>query len=256
MASSGMNILFSDFDLKSKVTIPSLTDELLAYETGVHIGDGSLQIVEGGTHSVRYFGHSEDDWIFYSKLFPAILEKLYNKKVRPTKRTDARTCTLSLCSKAIATFKRDFVGLPVGNKNKMTGLPEVVKANDKLLMSCIRGIADTDFSLFFYKKGGKYSHPAISCVLSNKYVVQDIEEALNYLGFTTSTRYDVKRLRNDKAHVEHVVTVCGKDQLRKWNETIGFYNPKHATKFEVWDTLGYCQPRQSTQDRLALISSF
>ena len=251
-----MDVLFSNFDRGCGVTLPRLNDELLAYETGVHIGDGSLQIVAGATHSVRYFGHSDDDWIFYSEIVPKMLKQLFNKEVYPTKRNDAKTCTLSLCSKAVATFKRDVLCLPNGNKNQLSGLPEFVKTDEKLLASCIRGIADTDFSVFFFRKGGVCAHPAISCTMSNKPLILDIEAALKQLGFSTSVRYDVLRKRNGREHTEHIVTVCGKDQFRAWMETIGFSNPKQKTKFDIWDELGFCLPKQSTDDRIAFISSF
>lgn len=251
-----MNIPFSEFDIKAKVILPKLNDAILAYETGVHIGDGSLQLVDGGTHSVRYFGHAEDDWLFYSEVMPSIIKKLYNKKVAPTKRKDARTCTLSLCSKAIAHYKRDLVGLPVGSKEKLNGMPSFVKKKRTLLINCIRGIVDTDFSLFFYKKGGLYSHPAISCTMSNKHLVLDLESAIKGLGFVTSARYDVQRKRNGREHIEHVLTICGKDQLKKFVEIIGFWNPKHFSKFQIWSKTGQCIPKQSTEDRLLFISSF
>lgn len=251
-----MNFVSSEYDIKTGVTIPSLDDELLAYETGVHIGDGSLQIVAGGTHSVRYFGHSQDDWIFYAEVVPKILNHLYNKDARPTKRLDANTCTLSLCSKAVATFKRDELGLPNGNKNQLIGLPQFVKKDKKLLASCLRGIADADFSLFFANKGGSYSHPTISCTMSNKALIMDLEQSLKGFGFSLGAHYDVQRQRNGKTHLEHVLTICGKSQLQKWMDEIGFSNPKHKTKFDIWKKLGYCLPRQSTEQRITLISGF
>lgn len=251
-----MNIVFSDSDVKTNVKIPKLDDELLAYETGVHIGDGSLQIVEGGTHSVRYFGHAEDDWLFYSEVMPAIVKRLYHKEVKPTKRRDAKTCTLSVCSKAIATFKHRVVGLPNGNKNQMNGIPVTVKRKRKLLINCIRGIADTDFTLFFHKKNGRYIDPEISCTMSNKKVVQDIEKTLRDLGFSVSVRYNIGRERNGKRHTEHVLKICGGNQLRRWMKTIGFWNPKHKTKFKIWEKTGECLPKRTTEQRLMIISSF
>ena len=166
-----MSVSFSKFDVKMKVKLPKPTNVLLAYETGVHIGDGSLQIIKGKTHSVRFFGHAEDDWIFYSHVMPRIIKKIYNKEVRPTKRTDANTCILSVCSKAIATFKLNVVGLPNGNKNKLVEIPRLIKKKRKLLINCIRGIADSDFTLFFHKKNGKYMDPEISCTMANKYII-------------------------------------------------------------------------------------
>lgn len=251
-----MNIVFSEFDLRTGVRVPQLDDELLAYETGVHIGDGSLQIIEGGTHSSRYFGHSEDDWIFYSEIMPRIVKKLYNKEVKPTKRKDAKTCTLSICSMAVTTFKQNIVGLPAGNKNKMLEIPKTIKKDEKNLSSLVRGIADTDFSLFFHKKNGRYMDPEISCTMSNKALIQDIQKILENLGFTISSNYDVERVRQGKEHLEHIIKVCGGNQLRNWMKIIGFDNPKHKTKFLIWEKNGFCLPRQTTQERLDLISSF
>lgn len=251
-----MNIPFSDYDLKTGVKLPKLDDELLAYETGVHVGDGSLQMVEGGTNSTRYFGDAVNDWLFYNQFMPKVVKKLYNKEVSPTKRTDAQTCTLSVCSKAIAHFKLSAVGLPKGNKNQMLGIPSIVKSDEALLINFLRGVADTDFSLFFHKKGGKYGDPEINCTMANKKIIKDLETAFKNLGFSLSMRYDVQRTRKGKTHTEHVLKICGGKQLNKWMEVIGFDNPKHKTKFVVWDKLGFCLPRQTTYQRLALISSF
>src|SRR3990167_2719977 len=111
---------FSDYDIKTGIRIPEL-NELLAYETGVHIGDGSLHITKGGTHSVRFYGHGEDDWIFVSEVLPKIIKQLYNKDVKAKQCADSNKCVLNVCSKAVATFKQN-IGLSVGKK-KMTDLP-------------------------------------------------------------------------------------------------------------------------------------
>lgn len=180
-------IEFSKEDIRANVKIPELSNKFLAYETGVHIGDGSLHITPKKTHSIRYFGHKEDDWVFYSEIMPKIIKELYNKDVKPTIRNDANTCTLNVCSKAVATFKQKVVGLPVGKKEQLK-LPEFVKDNKELLLSCIRGIADTDFSLHFHKDWkGNYSDPQISCTMSNRNLIEDLATNLKNLGLHVNT---------------------------------------------------------------------
>lgn len=71
--------------MKSGVKIPEQVNTLLAYETGVHLGDGSLQIIPRGTYSVRYYGNQEEDWIFVSEILPEIIKQLYNKEVSAKK---------------------------------------------------------------------------------------------------------------------------------------------------------------------------
>ena len=244
---------FSDYDKKVGIKIPEL-NELLAYETGVHIGDGSLHITKGRTHSIRFYGHGEDDWFFVSKILPRIIKQLYNKEVSAKKCTDSNKCVLNVCSRAIAIFKQN-LGLSVGKKN-MTDLPDFVKQDRKLLISCIRGIADTDFSLYFTKnEKGKYTEPVISCVMDNKELIQNLAVHLKNLEFKVNLRLDVKRTRNGKQLTEHHLAIYGKKNLEKWMEIIGFYNPKQFTKYQLWKRLGYCNPKTRTDERLKVLSS-
>lgn len=237
------DVEFSREDLKQKVTLPSLSDPLLAYETGVHLGDGSLQLVSGGTHSVRFFGHSEDDWKFFSDYLSTVIKHLYNKDVKPTKRSDAKTCILSVCSKAIVTFKKNVLGLPVGNKIQLKGLPEFVKENKILMKHCIRGIGDTDFGLYFHKDHrGIYSEPTLNCTMANKYMIRDLAFYLEKLGFRVKSKFDIPRKRNGKLHIEHKIDIYGKSQLYKWIEVIDFDNQHHLNKFLYWKKFGFYNP--------------
>lgn len=244
---------FSDYDIKTGITIPK-PSEMLAYETGVHMGDGSLHITKGGTHSVRFYGHGEDDWIFVSETLPRIIKQLYNKEVKAKKCSDSNKCVLNICSKAIATFKQN-IGLSVGKK-KMTDLPDFVKQDERFLINCIRGIADTDFSLYFTKNGkSEYAEPVISCVLDNKQLVQNLAKYLENLGFKVNLRLDVKRTRNGKELSEHHLAIYGKKNLEKWMTIIGFNNPKQFTKYQLWKRFGYCNPKTRTNERLKILST-
>ncbi len=147
---------------------------------------------------------------------------MISKHIKPKVRNDAKTSTLSLCSRAIVNFKRHIIGLPNGSKSNLLGIPIFIKNDERLLINCIRGIADTDFSLFFYKKNGLYAHPAISCSLSNIHLVNDLELSLRSLGFIPSTRYNILRERKGNINTEHILTICGKKQLKGWMEIIGF----------------------------------
>ncbi len=240
-------IAFSQFDKKNKVKIPELNDELLAYETGVHLGDGSLQIIPGGTHLTRYYGNREEDWIFVSEILPRILKELFNKTVSANKYPDK--CCLSVCSKAVATFKHNVLGLPNGNKMQLQSLPSFVKKNKQLLTSCLRGLADTDFGLYFHNNG----YPGLICAMSNKGLINDIFVALQELGFTVKIRFDVERIRNGKVNIEHVIKLYGKKNLEKWVHIIGFWNPKHMTKYLVWKKLGFSKNKTTIQERISML---
>lgn len=221
-----MPVEFSSVDKARGVKLPGVNNKLLAYETGVHIGDGSLQIVPASTHSVRYWGHGENDWEFVSRILPVVIKKLYNKQVIARKCNDSNKCVLAVCSKAVATFKRDVLRLPVGKKEQLKGLPDFVKTNRQLLVNCLKGIADTDFTLYELNNG----LPAIECCMSNRGLIIDIHEQLLKLGFNVKLELDRKRIRNEKQHIEHRVRLFGKHNLKKWMKDIGFSNPAYLRK--------------------------
>lgn len=221
-------VCFSKHDLKIKVRVPNLNNKLLAYETGVHIGDGSLQIVKGGTHSIRFWGHGTKDWMFVSEILPRIIKELYNKNVIARKCNDSNKCVLSVCSKAVATFKKNILNLPVGKKEHLKSLPTFVKKNKNLLVNCLRGIADTDFSLYYQKDGT----PVITCTMSNRNLIDDIANELDKLGFNVKVKFDIKRMRRDKEHIEHKINLYDKKNLDRWIKEIGFSNPAY---FRVLD---------------------
>ena len=48
--------------------------QLLAYETGVHLGDGCLYVDSShGTYRVEFSGNSVNDKEFYSEVLPRII---------------------------------------------------------------------------------------------------------------------------------------------------------------------------------------
>ena len=231
-----------------------MANELLAYETGVHIGDGSLHITNCKTHSVRYYGHGEDDWLFISRIMPRIIKQLYNKNVRARRCNDSNKCVLNVCSKAIAIFKQK-IGLPIGKK-KMKDLPEFIKKDRKFLINCIRGIADTDFSFYFTKNDkGKYSEPVILAVMNNKYLILNLGKYLKDFGFKVNLKFNIERMRNGNRLTEHRLAIYGKQNLEKWMNLIGFSNPKHLSKYYIWKKFGHCKPRTKTSERIQFLSS-
>ena len=66
-------------------------EELSAYETGVHLGDGCLYISKShGTYRIEFSGNSETDREFYSEVLPSILRKLYNKSPKIYKKKNEK----------------------------------------------------------------------------------------------------------------------------------------------------------------------
>ena len=104
----------------------------------------------------------------------------------------------------------------------------------------------------FGNKGESYSE-----IIERIYEVAiktQIKELLMVLGFTPcffpERSYYHKR---DKFYSRYRVALSGKDNLSKFLQLIGFRNPKHLTKIEIWNKFGFYPPRLSYQQRLDIL---
>jgi hypothetical protein len=98
-----------------------------------------------------------------------------------------------------------------------------MKENWELVKWTVRGIMDTDGTLFFSKK--TYSepiYPTIELRTCSKKLANQVEKLLSQQNFRA-------RLRGNENEGFHVA-LYGTAMLRKWAVEIGFSNSKHANK--------------------------
>ena len=121
----------------------------LAYETGVHIGDGNLYS-KNRTHKITYSGNLLNEETYYLEILKPLVEEIYEIKPKIHRRTEQNTILLVLNSKDVADFKINTLNLPNGKKTHIT-IPEIIRKDPELLRECLKGIGDTDFSVSFKK---------------------------------------------------------------------------------------------------------
>jgi len=156
------------------------------------------------------------------------------------------------------SFKHNVLGLPIGPKAALSGLPTaIIETSESCIKNCIKGIADTDFSLTFLKKHRDFHYyPKIRGVFANKALVKDLEHWLSEVfGFATTTSYDVRRVhpRTGAVFTGHVIELNGEEMLEKWISEIGFYSSKHLTKYSLWKKYGFCPAKTSTLERISML---
>lgn len=259
------NVTFSKHDKRQGVSIPSQITPELAYETGIHIGDGSMSIVHSKCskwtikeYRTCYTGHLIDELDFHQDIIVPLIHRLYNKHAKVVKKTYNNTCVTSLKSMAIMSFKRNVLGLPIGSKATLSGLPAVItETSEECVENCIRGIADTDFSLTFLKRYREFHYyPKIRGYLSNKALVKDLEYWLREVfGFDLTTMFDVRRVHPQTGAIStgHIIELNGEEMLEKWMREISFYSSKHLTKYDLWKKYGFCPARTSTPERVLML---
>lgn len=220
----------------------------LAYDVGVHIGDGNMYS-KSRTHRVTYSGDLSNEEEFYLLTLKPLLASLYKKEPRNYKRQSDNTILLVINSKELVEFKNKVLNLPIGKKNEVK-IPDLILKDKKLLLSCLRGIGDTDFSLSFKKnRKGIHTEPRMELYSQSKFLIEQIKNALIDLGFTLSVEKKIKG-----SYKGYMIRIYGKRNLSLWLKLIGFSNPYRTIKIKVWQKLGYFIPRKKYRDYVALLN--
>lgn len=206
---------------------------LLAYETGIHLGDGNLTYNKSwNLYRTTYAGNKIKDKDLFLKLLPKILFKLYGKKPRIYFPKNENTVLVVLNSKKISKFKMK-LGLCSGNKLQIESFPKAIM--EKFPELLLRGIADTDFSLNFRDKNkdGIKEYPRIDGCFNNLVFVEEISKILDKFGI----KYSKSEIITHGKYKEYRIRVEGFKQFKNWLLFIGFSNPKHIGKIKLYAPL-------------------
>lgn len=223
-------VILSRSDVRRSISIPRKFTEELAEETGIHIGDGSLNIYKGRyLYSLR--GHLIDDEKYYENHIVILFRKLYNINVHIRKWPDV--IGFQIGSSGIGSFKHEIVGLPLGPKLNIT-IPNKIVNKRKLFTACLRGIFDTDGCLTFEKKSRELPYyPRIILTTTSENLNDQIVYLLREkMKFNLST-WCKKNLGTNRMPA-YITCVRGKENLIKWFKLIGSNNPKNIFKYKYW----------------------
>ncbi|MCW4047936.1 MAG: hypothetical protein NWE99_10345 [Candidatus Bathyarchaeota archaeon] len=188
---------------------------------GAIIGNGNLW-TDGSRYRVEITGHPQLDKEYFDYL-STIAYHLFKKKPYPI-RVRQRGLRWRLQSKEAFTVLAG-LGLPVGQgKSYKVTIPEqILQKNWDLIRWTIRGIMDTDGTLFFSKKTYDYPiYPTIELRTASKKLSNQLETILLQNGFRA-------RPRGNEKEGFHVA-LYGLEMLKRWMTAIGFSNPKHTNK--------------------------
>ncbi len=104
-------------------------------------------------------------------------------------------------------------------------IPKKIYENWDLARHTIRGIADTDGSVFVSKKPGIEKYPCIEITTTSKNLSNQLRKLLDENGFRVTTRIEKRKKPNPNALPSYKITLNGKKNLKKWVDEIGFTNP-------------------------------
>lgn len=223
-------------------------DVEMAYESGIHIGDGNMY-QQGYMNRITYCGNLTNEAVFYRDILGKLLRKLYDVRPLYYERKADNTALLIVNSKWLVESKKK-LGFPISTKTNIS-IPDKIWDKEEYLANCMRGIGDTDFSFSFKRNRREICcEPRIELFTNARYLLDDVRKILKNWNFSVAT--EEKTRRN---YIEYRLRMYGKKNLNRWKEFIGFGNPYHISKIKVWEKYGFVNPGLNYIDYLKLLRS-
>ena len=204
-------------------------DEKLAELVGIILGDGNIHKFIGKkstSYMVRIAGDSVKDKEYLIDYVKPLCDSLFDIESQIHLHKSHKEMFINLNSKLIVEFF-ELMGLTCGDKivNQIT-IPPWIQVSLLFLKACIRGLVDTDGSIYELKPHwpGLWQ---ICFTNKNQQLIGDFRDSLIKLGINCSNIYNYP----DSIKASKVYITKG-SELRKFYKEIGFSNPKHLNKLQ------------------------
>ena len=186
---------------------------------GAIIGDGHIH----KKHPKYYFGitgNTKTDCLYFTKL-ASLIGRVWNKKARVFESSGG--LRIRVYSRALVEKLTEEFALPFNdNKCYSVSIPENFARDFGKAKHILRGIADTDGSVFVSYKPGSPKYPAIEITTVSEKLSSQIKDILLKGGFRATRHISHSKLETCDCYK---VCLYGKANLKKWISEIGFSNP-------------------------------
>ena len=217
-------------DIEKGVTLPKNITPLLAEEIGTSIGDG---FISNRKYEYRLKGNKNDEKGYYEGVVKPMFKELYNLDL--TIKEYEATIGFETYSQALWEFKTKVIGLPKAPK-KTIRIPETLKVNNKeILCSLMRGLFDTDGSIYFRSQGkNKAYYPVITFTTISNGLADDIAEILKMLGFNPKV-FNGRKITLRCPSPKYTVILNGYSNFELYKKLINTRQPKNICKLKAWE---------------------
>lgn len=228
-------------------------EEDMAEIIGIHIGDGCISCNK--RYKEYYLGGDlieekdyHNNWV--APLFNKhVMIPLYGKEVKYKEHPKVGIYGFHIFDEKIVRFFEN-LGIKSGSKINIE-IPEYILKDKNLLKRFLRGLFDTDGCIYFdvnrSAKERLNNRPTISLGTVSKKLGEQVFNSLINLGYYPRMKKPYKG-KKDKNTVYRVLIYRVED-IKKYINEIGFKNPKHETKWMVFNKLGYCPSRTTLIER-------
>lgn len=193
-----------------RIKIPVRKEELAEF-VGIMLGDGTV-----APYHIAITLHASVEGK-YADFITKLIKKLFGTKSNIYSRKNMDALDVVVPRKRLVDFCQT-IGLVKGSKIIHRAIiPAWIMRDKNLLAACVRGLIDTDGSIFEHKylsRGKMYQYKKISFASGSPYLLRSMEQALKNLGF------NVRITRNRKEMV-----MASQRDVKKYIDEIGTHNP-------------------------------
>lgn len=208
------------------IKIPKRDDKLAEF-IGIVLGDGNIHCYKKGkkvaTYMVRIAGDYNKDYEYLTGYVTKLCEELFGVKTKLYKQKNSNELMVIMHSKLIVKYL-GAMGLKPGNKIKnQDTIPKWIWKSNKHLKACLRGLIDTDGSIYELKP---HWPGLFQLTFENRNIrlLKDTRRAFLKLGFKIS------KICGNRTKEGTKIYLTRKDQIEKFYKEVGFSNPKHRRK--------------------------
>ena len=223
-------IKLSKNDEKRSLFLPDKPSKELAEFIGILTGDGYLNYYPyQSKYLLEIAGDSRLDKHYLNSYVKNLIKRLFNIESSFFIRNDQNSMYLRLISKGLVTYLIK-IGFKKGKKEQI-GIPKWITSNRNYMVSFLKGVADTDFSIHFRK-----NYPIISFGSKSKMLTKIIFNFLKDEGFQLKNYYKEKKIdkRGYNDSITYSVKLNGEKNLVLWLYLIAFRNKRHLYKIKKW----------------------
>ncbi len=235
----------------------------LAEFIGWHIGDGCISITKRYSE-YTLTGDITEEHQFYKEIivptFNNLFKNILNKEIKLKQYKSNKVCGIYIFNKDFVKYLQEKLGLQSGKKINVN-TPEVIQTKDQKICF-LRGLFDTDGSIYYCKSNVKTKKQSlykifhykakIKLATISKNLIDQVYTMLCDLGFSPRIRKPARQRENE--NIMYGVVLYRKNDINKWIEEIGFKNPKHLTKIQLWKKYGFCPPYTKLDQRYKMLN--
>lgn len=200
-----------------------MRSEELAEFTGIVMGDGGISKYQL-TITLNFKNDKE-----YIKFVIKLIEKLFGVKPSVYREEKNSVDNVVVSRVKLIKFCTEKLGLKVGNKVKQqVDIPQWIKINKKFQIACVRGLIDTDGSVFThrYRVNDKlYNYKKLAFTSRSRPLVISVYDTLRSVGLNPRLAQQGRDVRLDSI-----------EDMKKYFNIINSHNPKHLKRYKNYDT--------------------